>query len=247
MPSLVVSLHDVSPLTFEACDWILRELRTVGITKTSLLVIPDHHQRAPLRNHSDFCHWLRARVSDGHEPVLHGYTHLRIRKPAESLQDRFTTRIYTRDEGEFFDISAEQATERVQQGLLEFQRIGLHPTGFIAPAWLLSMAAERVLRDVGLRYTTVIQEIRDLVSGLSHPSRSLCWSVRSGWRRIVSLGYNAAQMKVQAQNEVLRIAIHPVDAEYERIWNQIVRLISLGLNTRQATTYAGWLATRPTT
>ncbi len=42
-PSLVVSLHDVSPHTWPACVAMLDHLRTLGVDRTSLLVVPDHH------------------------------------------------------------------------------------------------------------------------------------------------------------------------------------------------------------
>jgi hypothetical protein len=48
MKSLVVSLHDVSPLTQTLCEEILAQLQQLGITQTSLLIIPNHHQRAPI-------------------------------------------------------------------------------------------------------------------------------------------------------------------------------------------------------
>src|SRR5258705_10003627 len=109
MKSLVVSLHDVSPLTQIWCEEILAQLRQLGIGQTSLLVIPNHHQRAPIGENSGFRTWLTKKIEIGHEPVLHGYFHQRKRQNADSLRARLTTEIYTAGEGEFFDLSTKEA------------------------------------------------------------------------------------------------------------------------------------------
>ena len=44
-PAFVVSMHDVSPLTQDVFAAMLDDLRSLGLTKCSLLVIPDHHHR----------------------------------------------------------------------------------------------------------------------------------------------------------------------------------------------------------
>jgi predicted deacetylase len=117
MKSLVVSVHDVSPLTQELCEEILAQLRQLGIDQTSLLIIPNHHQRAPVSEDSAFRGWLARKVEAGHEPVLHGYFHQRQTRNADSLRAKLTTEFYTAGEGEFFDLSTEEASIRVMRGL----------------------------------------------------------------------------------------------------------------------------------
>jgi len=82
MPDLVVSLHDVSPLTQETCTRILEQLAEAGVRQTSLLVVPNFHGKAPVREYPEFQQWLSSQVAAGHEPVLHGYYHRRLAKPA---------------------------------------------------------------------------------------------------------------------------------------------------------------------
>ena len=78
-------------------------------------------------------------VAAGHEAVLHGYFHHRERRPGESAGTRFFTRLYTADEGEFFDIAFGDARALLARGRDELaQCAGVPPAGFIAPAWLLS-------------------------------------------------------------------------------------------------------------
>jgi len=239
--SLVVSLHDVSPLTRPACTAILAELRTLGVAQTSLLVIPNHHHRAPMLDDADFGAWLREQAAAGHEVVMHGYYHQRPRRAAETVSARITTRVYTADEGEFYDLDREAARTLVDKARAEFQQLGLNPAGFIAPAWLLSPAAEEALREARCAYTTRLGSVLDLQTGRTVRSQSLVWSVRSAWRRQMSLAWNALLFRHLAAHPLLRISIHPVDLAHARVWQQIRELVTRALAERAALTYLAWL------
>ncbi len=238
--SLIVSLHDVSPHTWDSCRRILDAFSRQGLTAVSLLVIPDHHRRGHFREYPEFCEWLRQRVALGCEAVIHGYYHQRAPKAAESARDRFITRAYTAGEGEFYDISRDQAKSLVSRAREEFRAAKLNPVGFIAPAWLLSAPAEQALRDLGIAYTTRLKGIWDLQREHVTQSQSLCWSVRAMWRREVSLAWNAFLFHRLARRPVMRIAVHPVDLAHPRIWRQVTRLIAAAQNQRRALTYEQW-------
>jgi len=240
--ALVVSLHDVSPYTEADCDAILRELASAGVRQASLLVIPDHHHRGHMADDPHFGEWLRAQAAAGHEIVMHGYYHQRTRRAAESVRDRFTTRLYTADEGEFYDIDRATAAALVAKSRGEFQRLGCAPTGFIAPAWLLSGEGEAALRDLQIDYTTRLGSVLDLQTSRTYASQSLVWSVRSGWRRWTSLRWNAFLHARLATNPLLRISIHPVDRQHASIWQQIRELTARALADREPLTYHAWLA-----
>ena len=240
--SLVVSLHDVSPHTWEPCRKILAELKRIGASRTSLLVIPDHHRRGHVLNDPGFCEWTRAQVAAGHEAVLHGYFHRREPRADDNLRSRWITGTYTAGEGEFFDLPYHDAREIAQRGRDEFMRAGLNPSGFIAPAWLLGEEAERAITDLGFRYTTRIGEVLELQPRVRHPSQSLCWSVRAAWRRMLSLAWNAWLFRRLTNAPLVRIAVHPVDIAHARIWKQITRMISKAARTRKAHTYESWIA-----
>ncbi|MEO7933493.1 MAG: polysaccharide deacetylase family protein [Chthoniobacterales bacterium] len=242
MPSLIVSLHDVSPQTFAASREILSDLDQAGISKVSLLVIPNHHHRGHFLQDAAFCEWLQAMEKQGHEIVTHGYFHQRERTARESTRDKMITRFYTADEGEFYDISETVALEKMRQAQDEFGTLEIHPVGFIAPAWLLSADAEKAARTAGFRYTTTLQEIRNLTKATAHHSQSLVYSVRSGWRRIVSLGWNRFLMARLQDNPVTRLGIHPPDWKYANIRREILRLASHLASRREVSTYAEWTA-----
>lgn len=239
--ALVASIHDVSPSTRSQTERILEDLRALGCAKTSLLVIPDHHRRGRISADAGFCDWLKARLAEGHEAVLHGYFHLRGQKPEDGLAKKLVTQSYTAGEGEFFDLSREEAARLLRDGLKEFSAMEISPTGFIAPAWLLGSEAEQAVREAGFGYTTRIATVVDFQSGTTHRSRSLVWSVRARWRRVCSLAWNRALFLSTQSSPLLRIGIHPPDWEHPAIRRQILSLTRAALADREAMTYQQWL------
>jgi len=239
---LALSIHDVSPLTWEVTGEILARLEALGARHFSLLVVPNHHYRGHFLDNPEFCAWMRERVRKGDEIVVHGYHHQREPRGEDSLVARLTNRFYTAGEGEFYDITGAQALRLVSTALGEFRSAGICPTGFIAPAWLLSQPAEAALRKLGLDYTTRLTTLHDLRGeGVDHPSQSLVWSVRSLWRRVVSLLWNASLARRLRGNPLLRIGIHPVDYRHKAIWRQIERLTQRALADRLPLTYQEWV------
>jgi len=236
--ALVVSIHDVSPITREAVGAIAGKLTGLGVARTSLLVVPDHHHRADITGDAGFAPWLRRLAGAGHEAVLHGYFHQRERRARESALTRFFTRCYTADEGEFFDIAYNDARALLTRGRDALERCaGITPTGFIAPAWLLSAGGEEAARNLGFAYTTRLTSLTELPSRRVHPSQSLCWSVRSQWRRAVSLSWNRLLFRRLRPNPLLRISIHPPDLGHPAIWDQIQQLVAEALADREPLTY----------
>ena len=239
--SLVVSIHDVSPLTRQATERILTELEALGVQTVSLLVIPDHHCKGHLLDDPEFCAWLRDRVVKGDEVVLHGYFHRRDQRAGETFREKLTTRYYTAGEGEFFDITGADALRVVSQARQEFRKVGLDPQGFVAPAWLLSDGADRALQRLGIAYTTRIGGVFDYTTGVNHASQSLVWSSRSWVRRCASRLWNAHLFWRLHACPLVRIGIHPPDVGHRAIWRQIKALTAKALEDRTAVTYAGYL------
>lgn len=239
--ALVVSLHDVSPQTRVECAEILRELAALGVPHCSLLVIPDHHHGGHFLADAECAAWLQAQAAAGHELVMHGYHHQRARREGESVVAKVTTRLYTANEGEFYDLGREAARVLVEKARADFRQLGLEPAGFIAPAWLLSTEAEGALRELGCEYTTRLGSVVDLRSGRVFKSQPLVWSVRSAWRRQMSRGWNALLFRRLAANPLLRICIHPVDLRHPQIWRQVRELVTRALADREPLTYHAWL------
>ena len=234
---LVVSLHDVSPLTQTLCEEILAQLRPLGIDQTSLLVIPNHHRQAAVSENSSFGNWLVRKVEAGHEPVLHGYFHKREKKDADSFWARLTTEIYTAGEGEFFDLSTEEASIRVQQGLEDLAFLPRKIVGFVAPAWLLGANAEIAIRKLGFLYTTRLGTVRTFGRCADIRSQSLVWSTRAPWRVVMSLAWNRCLAIRLSRAPLIRIGIHPLDLQHLGVWEQVRRLAAETRRCRECVSY----------
>jgi predicted deacetylase len=237
MKSLVVSVHDVSPLTQTLCEEILVQLRQLGIDQTSLLVIPNHHRRAPISEDFAFQRWLTQKVESGHEPVLHGYFHQRQKQAADSFRAKLTTEIYTAGEGEFFDLSAAEASRRAERGLEDLTFLQRKIAGFIAPAWLLGARSESAIRQLGFLYTTRIGKVLTFGRTVDIRSQSLVWSTRAQWRATVSLAWNRCLAFRLAGASLLRIGIHPSDLQHPHVWKQVRRLAGETSHCRECVSY----------
>ncbi|MEO6053515.1 MAG: polysaccharide deacetylase family protein, partial [Chthoniobacterales bacterium] len=209
--ALVVSIHDVSPLTRETVEAMLQDLATWGVARTSLLVIPNHHHKGNFHENSEFCTWLRQKVADGHESVIHGYYHQRPAKEGDSVAQRMVTQLYTAGEGEFFDLEEEEAYVRLKLAQKEFTEAGIPTTGFVAPAWLLGTAAEKAVRRAGFDYTTRIGTLLDFKTNTVCESQSLVYSVRAGWRRQTRLLWNKFLFSRLEKRPLMRLGLHPPD------------------------------------
>jgi predicted deacetylase len=240
--SIVVSLHDVAPCTQQITSTIISELSAHGVRVCSVLVVPDYHHEGSFAKHRDFVTWLRVLQADGHEIVIHGYFHERPAQTKETPRDKFMTRFYTQNEGEFYDLSYQEALRRITTARDEFRALGLKPRGFIAPAWLLGSEAERAVRDAELEYTTRLRTVRDFRSESTFPARTLVYSVHKNWRRALSCTWNAALFRLMKTKPLLRISIHPPDYSQPIIWKQILGFIAAAKGARTATTYQDWIA-----
>ena len=242
--SLVVSIHDIAPSNREIIEPLLTRLGRLGVRVCSLLVVPHYHHSTLIAEDGGFLSWLRDLEAIGHEIVIHGYFHERPQRPGETLRDQVMTRFYTQGEGEFFDLSYDEAFRRITKALEIFKTAGLNPNGFIAPAWLLSAEGERAARDAGMEYTTRLRTVLDLRSGETFAARSLVYSVHNNWRRAASLLWNRALLQSTRDKTLLRLSIHPPDCRFPVIWDQIERFIREMTEVRTPITYQDWIADR---
>lgn len=238
--SLVVSLHDVSPLTRPIFEPMLAELATLGVARCSLLVIPDHHHRGHMLADAGFCRWLETLARQGHEIVAHGYYHQRASRSAETWQQRMMTRVYTQGEGEFYDLSKDEAAELLARAKDDFGKLDTPMlSGFIAPAWLLSAPAREAVREAGFRYTTFLTGVESFApdGGGFIPARSLVYSPRNRWRRVCSLAWNAVLARRLKNAPLMRLGLHPPDYEHANLWRQVRRIVADSVTQRKVQTY----------
>lgn len=225
---------------------IISELSHHQVPIFSLLVVPNYHHRGGSMEDRAFVRWLQDLETQGHEIVIHGYFHERPRQKDEKVHVKFLTRFYTSDEGEFYDLDYDEAFRRITQARDEFAKAGLKPRGFVAPAWLLSPAAEKAAAAADMEYTTRLTGVRDLRFGESFHARTITYSVRNSWRRAVSLAWNSALARQVASAPLARVSIHPPDQNHPDIWRQILQLTDRLAANRVPTTYRDWIADRRT-
>ena len=97
-----------------------------------------------------------------------------------------------------------------------------------------------------MQYTTRIDSVLDLLTGERERTRSLVYSTESGWRRSISLGWNAALARSLEMRELARLSIHPPDFTEPKIRVQILHFIERFVRTRNATTYRDWIGSQRT-
>ena len=241
---VTVVLHDVAATTLAACDRVLAAVRDVaGAIPVTHLVVPRHHGAAPT---AAFAAWLDARVADGDELALHGLTHRDdSAADAAGAVDRLRRTHYTRGEGEFWSLDANGAAARVDEGLAWFDAHRWPVEGFVAPAWLLGDGARAALAAPAFAarfgYTSTLGTIEPLPAGRAAPirSQSVVYSTSKAWRRLLSLAWNGAVARSERSNPLLRVELHPHDADFagvRRSWQRILaRAMAEG---REATTVA---------
>ena len=243
--SLIVSLHDAHPRSHREIAEQIEFLAEYGITRTSILVVPDFHHEGTLARSEAFCADLCRWQEFGHEMVLHGYFHDRKESPREEWGTLFWTRFYTNQEAEFLDLPLETARQRLADGRALLKAQGLRIEGFIAPAWLMAPKVPGLLADAGFRYTNRLRDILTLRHGneMSIPSQSLCYSTRSGWRRLASLAWNKQLFGKLRETNLLRLSLHPRDLEFPRVRRQVDQILRAALRRQfRPVTYGEYVA-----
>jgi predicted deacetylase len=230
---LTVALHDVAPATWPRCQRVLAAIREVADVPVTLLVVPAYHGECSAQPAFEAA--LSERRAAGDELALHGYFHCDPQAPS-GVVDWLRRRVYT-VEGEFAVLSADEAGERVHLGQRWFAANGWPLNGFVAPAWLLGEGAWAALRaSRNLLYTSTLTRFHLLPAGVSLRAPCLTYSTRARWRRIGSLAWNPLVGRAGAAMPLLRLGLHPGDADDRTVRRSWQRCLEHALAARQAVT-----------
>jgi len=243
--SLIVSLHDAYPGSRAQIAEQIAFLAERGVTRSSILVVPEFHHDGSVQQDRDFCEAVSGWQEQGHEIVLHGYFHDRKESPREKLSTLFWTHLYTNREAEFLDLPRETARQRLERGRALFDALGWHARGFVAPAWLMAEGLTNLLAEMGFAYTTRLREIIPLLPGVNHltSSPSLCYSARAGWRRFASSVWNKHLYGRLRETSLVRLSLHPRDLEFPLLRRQIDQIVRASVKRGfQSTTYGDYVA-----
>lgn len=232
---LTVAIHDVAPATWARCERVLAAIRAVADVPVTLLVVPAYHGQCSAQ--PAFEARLTERLAAGDELALHGYFHCDPQAPSGVI-DWIRRRVYT-VEGEFATLCEREAAERIHLGQRWFAANGWPLAGFVAPAWLLGPGAWAALRaNRELLYTSTLTRLHLLPAVASLRAPCLTYSTRSAWRRAGSLLWNPSLLRAAASLPLLRLGLHPGDADEASVRRSWQRCLARLLEERRAVTKA---------
>ena len=236
--TVCIVLHDAAPSTRAACVRTLAAVREVaGDAPVTILAVPRYHGEMPT---AEFEAWLGERARRGDELALHGCTHRDDGTPSGWL-DGLRRRRYTRGEGEFWSLSRAEALARIDIGLEWFARNGWPLSGFVAPAWLLGPGAREALIERPFDYTATLHQLVHLPAQIPATSQSVVYSTSSAWRRASSLAWNALVDVFERRNLLLRIELHPRDADFAAVKRSWQGILARALRSRKPATVAEFM------
>ena len=233
---LIVSFHDLHPGSWECCRRFMDRCRSYGANTLSLLLVPQYHGQPPFTENRAFVSWLKAVSDEGYEICLHGYYH-KAENISGGYKERLVANYYTNREGEFYQLSARMAKQRVWGGLHLLKQSNLPVYGFTAPAWLISDPARQVLIEAGFLYQSLWSRVELLQSGASIPASTLVYGSRSAYYRMLSRVWIPFFFRWNRMASILRFAVHPIDFRYPAIERHLYVLLQKALQTRTASTY----------
>jgi predicted deacetylase len=235
-PRLCIALHDVAPATWPQCTVLLDLLAELRCTAITLLVVPDYHGRGRIADAPRIVRAIDRHVERGAEIALHGYFHLDNEPWPRRPVDWLRRRVLTAGEGEFAALSVATAANRIERGLREFAGLGWPVRGFVAPAWLASSGTWQALRATPLAYTATHGALFALDGMRRIPAPALTISTRSRWRRTASRAWLRGMRIALRTRPLLRLALHPADAEHPQALRDWRWLAGLLLEEREAVT-----------
>jgi uncharacterized protein len=243
MMRLLVAVHDVTPAHRERLERVFALLDRLGASRAALLVVPDWHGVWPLESDPEFVATLRRRQEAGAEVFLHGYRHDEGSRQ-RSLGDRL--RVFGRTAGaaEFLFLGIDQVAARLERGRAVLERVGLHPVGFVPPAWLFGRGLLRLLPAHGMPLTEGFWTIRETESGRRLLAPVLSWSTARPWRSTVTARLAERRVGIERRRSVVRVAIHPLDIDVPVVARSLERTLAVLLQERELTSYRDVLPRR---
>ena len=190
-----IRLHDVSPLTWDACSEWIELCASLHLPMPDLLVVPRHEGGPADRGAGlpkDFVKKLLQLKELGHKLWIHGWTHR-----ADI------------DDAELAGLDPVVVADRARRALLDWKDAGLpKPEGFCPPCWKMTYNALGPLFKLG--YDEV-----DLRFGVAYPG-GMRWSpVLSSWggESLLARSWNRTLVMQRRLFKPfsVRVALHPQD------------------------------------
>ena len=211
------------------------------------LIVPNFWHEWPLADHPEFLAWLRERIDNGVEPILHGYFHV-DESEHNSAWDRLKGQTMTASEGEFLGLSQESARARIVAGQrLLRNHLGVTPEVFVAPAWLYSAGTRAALSEIGF---AVAEDHLQVWSPKTRTTLARCpvlsYASRSRTRIAASWLWSRLTTALLGRLPVLRLAIHPHDLDVPTLENELDRALAVLLRKCTTMLYGDFLGANAT-
>lgn len=235
-PLVVVSIHDVTPAHEGRIGRIYDLFSELRIERYALLVVPDYHGAWRLDKHPRFTEELRRRQDAGAEIFLHGLRHDEVGL-RRSLGQELIAAGRTDREGEFLSLLPTEAARRIDAGLEMLRACGLHPVGFIPPAWLFGRDLVQIIGQRKLPITEGIIAITDSDSGRRLIAPALAWDTRARWLSAALAVLAAFRCRVEIRRRIVRVAVHPPDIDDPNAGPSLRATLRTLLETREAVSY----------
>jgi predicted deacetylase len=239
-PALLVSLHDVSPLTLADCEaaWALLAASGLEANVLTVLVVPFHEGKAPLDGDAATVRFLRGLADAGATLVMHGLTH---RMPGRAWTPAGFVRghVFARGQGELLRASADEAARALDEGAAILRRAGLASAAraFVPPAWLLSPAARDVVARAGFDFYELFAGI--VHGGRARARRVIGWGSLNAVETVATAVYARAQALLPAADT--RLAVHPADMRRPSQRRAIARVLARLAARARPQSYATYL------
>lgn len=221
-PSVVVSVHDVSPATATETERWCADLDRIGV-HASLLVIPGPWRGMALADTPDYARVLADRATKGDEIVLHGWTH--TAGPEGSWARRQVGRAIARGAAEFAALDPDEAAAKLHSGQAILVDLGLNADGFCPPGWLASPGAVTALRRHGFRYFTTHRGLHDLRTRTTYHAFALSHRPGGTGERLGAALMRSWARRGARRGKLVRVALHPDDLKRPGLRDTTLRAI----------------------
>ena len=217
---LLVSVHDVMPRTLDDTEQIVSHLQDAGMTKVTLLVVPDTGWSAPTLRR------LEQLVASGAELAGHGWRH-KV-EHIRGLRHRLHSLFISRDVAEHLALTTSEAIELMQRCHAWFEEHGLPaPDLYVPPAWAMGNVTHAELDNLPYQQFETMNGVYDNQQRRFRRSAMIGFEADTALRAFICRTWNRVNLLIAGTSKPVRVAIHPRDFEL-RLSADLRRLIDHG-------------------
>lgn len=245
-PCVVVAVHDVAPSTLDEVVWLLERLDALGVTRRTLLAIPDEGGRGALRPADPTAALLRAEIARGGELIQHGLTHRVDGRLGGPWPTRLRGRLMAPDVAEFLALEPTEMVERLVRGRsILAEATGVEPCGFCAPGWLSRPGLAGALRTAGFAFDVGLVRVHDLSGERWLPAPSVGYMGAAGLHEALATvggGLSLLSASWLPGIDAIQVFLHPQGASRSPGATRALAILRRLLKTRRLISYAQLVA-----